>query len=302
MITDIPRPKDFENTGISLLSIAWENAVQLSLSLQDAKTYGVKKSREKRYWQSAQTELATSIALVQQAVEFLLKARIVSVSPYLLISGTPREWPKGCNLKDTVFADFYSIDAQDIVRTHDAVAHARLPVEMVVLFEKMRKLRNRIVHTIDKTLTVDVKEVIVAVLQISDWFFGPKQWLIVRRNKIENSPDATIYGGADNVALYSLAREVLNVVGVLGEADVQRFFGFSKKARRYICPNCALLCADFDLLPNLAFLVPNTPTSNRVFCSICFQEASVLRENCGEDDCKGNVLSAEDKCCLTCYR
>lgn len=66
--------------------------------------------------------LSSSLSLVQQAIEFFLKGAIVDTSPYLLIVDEPRNWPAGCSMQDIPFANFRTLDAQDLPRVHDTVA------------------------------------------------------------------------------------------------------------------------------------------------------------------------------------
>ena len=166
MIIDIPREADYEKTALDLLNLAWESVLKLAVELDEAKDYG-NDVAEDIYWNACQSQLATAASLVQQGFEFLLKGKIIAVSPYLLINGTPRDWPKGCTKADTPFAKFYSIDAQDLVRVHDTVANNRLPENIVTLFEDMRTLRNSIMHTVDSRLKVEVKQVVCAILELS---------------------------------------------------------------------------------------------------------------------------------------
>jgi hypothetical protein len=301
MITNIPTEADYENTALPLLNLAWENTIKFAVSLDEAKQFASESIPENDYWIACQSQLSTAVSLVQQATEFLLKARIASVSPYLLITGTPREWPKGCNSSDTPFADFYAIDAQDLIRAHDTVAATRLPDGMKILFEEMRKLRNSIMHTVDNRLKLEVKQVVAAILEISNWSVGSCKWIEIRREHIEHSPNSIAYEASSDQATYLLAREMMKAVDILDPTEAKRFFGFDKKQRRYICPACASDCEDLEFQPNLAFLLPNEPSSTNLHCFLCGNDFAVIRKNCPEDDCKGNVLSGDDECCLTCF-
>lgn len=305
MITDIPTQTDYENTALRLLNLAWENTVTLVVNLDYAKNYDKHNSfPEKDYWDACQSQLSTAVSLVQQAFEFFLKAKIITVSPYLLISGTSRDWPKGCDKRDIPFAEFYTIDAQDLIRTHNTVSTTVLSPDMKELFESMRKIRNSIMHTVDKRLKLEVKQVVCAILEISAWFVGPCKWIETRREHLRKSPNSIAYEyeWSDSETCF-LAMEITKVVDILKPVEVSRFFGFNKKHRRYICPLCSRNCSDADLQPNLAFLVPNTSTSTNLHCYLCSQDFSIIRKQCTKKGCKGNVLADEkyDEKCLTCY-
>jgi hypothetical protein len=107
VILDIPTTEDFVDSGTSFLNLAWDAAVDLLLNLTDA---SVDESDDDgtitdEYWRRAQRPLSTAVTLAQQGAEFLLKSRIAAVSPFLLFSGLPREWPKACDKSDVSFAD-----------------------------------------------------------------------------------------------------------------------------------------------------------------------------------------------------
>lgn len=299
MITHIPSSGDYEKSALSMLNLSWEMALELAIQLDEAKEDD-NEVEEADYWAACHTQLTTSISLVQQALDFQLKARIAAISPYLLIAGPPKDWPKGCHTKDIPFADFYAIEAQDLIRAHDTVSDQRVPEEIRQLFENLRKLRNSIMHTVDERLKVEVPQVIIAVLKISNWCIGCGKWIDVRRRQIEESPSSVAYAAYSDHAMFLIARELLKIVEILKPSDVKCFLGIDKNQRRYICPVCASECSEDDIEPNLAFLVPNTPISTNVHCYICDEDYAVLRRHCSAPDCKGDVIWVDEMKCLTC--
>ena len=114
MITVLPTPTEFQDSATALLNLAWDYAARLLRDLDEAKRYGAEDD-DASYWSFAGRHLATGLALAHQGAEFLLKGRIASVSPYLLIGSSPRDWPRNCSKVDTPFAEFRTIDAQDLV-------------------------------------------------------------------------------------------------------------------------------------------------------------------------------------------
>jgi hypothetical protein len=131
MILDLPTKAEFDNNGVAFLNLAWQSVLSTAFGLpeQPVETMGQDATAEEHreaeeedrrwaeavesYWQASQQELATAVALAQQGTEFLLKGKIAAVSPLLLISGDPKDWPGGCDKNDIPFADFKTIDAQD---------------------------------------------------------------------------------------------------------------------------------------------------------------------------------------------
>ena len=110
-----------------------------------------------------------------------------------------------------------------------------------------------------------------------------------------------------------LACEINLVVDLLKPTEVDKYFNFNKKQRRYICPVCyeEAFSEDFvhtglsDRIPKLAQLKPNRPTSTSVYCIVCNEDSIVAREDCS---CRGNVIKIEEGYeiekgygrCLTC--
>jgi hypothetical protein len=91
VITDIPTPDDFNQSGIAFLNLAWDSASQLAFYFDEAKTeiWDEENDVTDEYWAAAQRPLATAVTLVQQGFEFLLKSRIAAIcdSPPLSDSG-----------------------------------------------------------------------------------------------------------------------------------------------------------------------------------------------------------------------
>lgn len=81
-----------------------------------------------------------------------------------------------------------------------------------------------------------------------------------------------------------------------------RFFGVPKQ-RQYICPNCTYsLARNSGLVPDTSVLRPNTPESTGVWCFVCDETQEVVRIECPDADCKGNVVSVDWTQCLSCGR
>lgn len=299
MIIDVPTSKDFEQSGIGFLNLAWSNALDLLINLDDwgFGEEGKHGAGREEYWQSGQRLLATAAALAQQGTELLLKARIAAVSPFLLLSGDPDKWPSGCNKKDIAFADFRTIDAQDLIRAHDTVCSVRLSERFKQSFESLRHLRNCIFHTVDHRIKVKVDDVVRTILSTSHNLVGPKQWLSKRRESLRSSP----VGASDEgeFVMYGMVREIKKLVSTLATSELDEFLGIKRKARWYLCQSCNWACADCDIEANCAQLVPNTPTSTNLHCFACGKDTPVVRQNCGIDNCKSNVIAVfEGYCCL----
>lgn len=302
MISDIPTPSDFEATGLSLLNLAWDTVSSLYLhaELSEMETWDDDGQVTDEFWKAAHQPLSNAQALIHQGVEFLLKARIVEVSPYLLLDRSIREWPKGSNVQDTAYAEFRTIDAQDLVRVHDTVTANRLDPVFSQRIDDSRRTRNAFTHSVDKRMRHSPENLWLAVLDISHHLIGPEKWIPARRQYLEAVPRSVAFR-ADGT-LTELSWECTHLLAKLKPAEARLFLGVEPKARWYICYNCSIECSDAGRRPETAQLKPNKPDSGTVYCFVCGVEEKVRRIDCTRGPCKGNVVHDEDSICLTCYQ
>ena len=301
MIINIPTGEDFRVSGIAYLNLSWDSVLQLVLDLDylDAYQWDDDGTVKDEYWLRAQRPLAVSVSLLQQATEFLLKSRIAEVSPYLLLDGSPRDWPRSCNQKDTSFAAFKTIDPQDLVRAHDTVVSPRLTAEFVTHCDRWRSVRNTIMHTVDRSLRFTAAEVASSIVEVAENLIGPRSWWEIRESFLEAGANSVLYS-SDHVRGL-LAFEALKIIDMFKPAQLKRYFGFNPRQRRYYCYDCQLESGDFDLDATTAQLDPNTSTSTTVYCFVCRKRFRVIRRKCTRSDCPGNVI-APDGMCLTCFK
>lgn len=301
MITDIPDKEDFLQSGLSMLNLAWDAVARLFIDLDyaDLDAEGEEELTKKAYWKAAQHPISVALALAQQGIELLLKGRIAEVSPFLLLTG-PRDWPSGCNDKDTPFADFRTIEAHELIRIHDAVVRERLSGSFKSQFENIRRLRNTVFHSVDKRLRPTAEDVLRVVLEAVHCLYEPRSWIRLRRDYLERTPNSIAYSSPGSELI--LITEALHAISILKPFETKKYLGFRKNRRRYICYTCALNCSDADLEPKIAVLDPNSPDSTTLYCFVCDKHYAVVREKCTNAGCQGNVIDAEDRICLSCYK
>jgi len=301
VIIDTPTPADFEATATSLLNLAWDTVSTLSHHAEQSELEALDECGEvsDEYWEAAQKPLGNAQALVQQGIEFLLKARIAEVSPFLLLDRSVRDWPKDSALHDTRYAEFRTVDAQDLVRLFNTVRPERLDPTFVQKIEEQRKTRNAFIHSVDKSQRHHPQNLWRTVLDVSHHLIGPAKWIGIRRTYLESTP-ASIAFSSDEV-IVELAWESEQLLAMLKPSEQAFYLGIALKVRRYICYHCALDCRDSDIQPRTAQLHPNSPASTSVFCFMCEQSQAVRRLPCTASGCKGNVIEDHDSVCLTCF-
>lgn len=293
MIVDVPAPADFRASGEELLNVAWGLVMELYYHLSEAGDLGRHPDPEEmeRFWNAGGRTVATALVLTHQASDSLLQAAVAEVSPYLLIAGAAREWPRQCHKENKSFSDFRTHDSQDLPRVHDTVASVRLNQQYLVVLDELRRTRNRAVHTVDPGLEIEPVRVLRFILSIAHEMLDRK-WTVIRGRYLENYP-LSILHSSDHVDEWQLPFEISRAVDLLKPADVRLFFEIDKKQRRYLCQKCT---KDTDW--HTALLVPNEADATRVRCFVCGTEEDVVRSDCQGGDCQGNVLA--NGRCLTC--
>lgn len=299
MVLNIPTPNDFYQSGKELFNFAWDATSRLLIDLDQAEDFGFDKTEvSDNYWIAARRTLTTSMTIVQQGVELILKGKIAEISPYLLISGVPSQWPSPYERKDVEFAEFRTVDAQDLIRILDTFSPATLSPEFSERFHALRERRNVMMHSVAGNISISVIEVVDAILYMHRTMFPDENWGTVRRAFLDISPDSEIGGG--EFSTNRTCWEMSLVRDLLKPAEVLSYLRIDKKQRAYLCPAClwaANTDGGFDY--KLAVLHPKSPDATRLYCTVCNIEHVVIREDCGQSGCLGNVISEEGGC-LTC--
>jgi len=298
MITSLPRAEDFYQSGKELLDFAWDIVSTLLRDIDEAIEHFDVDTDEvtEEYWIAAKSRLSTALAITQQGTEFILKGKIVSISPYLLIADSPSKWPSPYTANEINFSKFRTIDAQDLIRVLDTFSVQSLPQDFVVKFHSLREKRNTIIHSINKQLVVEVKEVIESILFIHKSLFPNENWASIRLKFLSNTPESGL--DANEYSTNIVCWEVSLIMKLLTPSEIRKYFGIATKQRKYICPKCyynANTDAGFDY--KFATLQPKGPKSTSLFCPVCNENHVVIRQQC--EYCPGNVLSNEEEC-LTC--
>lgn len=293
MIVDPPTATEFRDSGVAMLNLAWDYAAQLLRDLDDAKHHDTED--EKAYWAEARRYLATALTLTHQGAEFLLKSRITSVSPFLLIARSPRDWPKGSHRTDTPFAEFRTIDAQDLITVHDTFCAQRLAPSFAQELEALRRKRNSITHTLDRRLEVGVEDVLTSILIVYSNLCPDEYWVHTRAQYLSGHP-LTVLHSDDHVNGLTVWEFTL-VTEVLQPAAMKRFFNFHKRRKRYICLHCHAASGDMELFPRSSNLGEDKKVTT---CFVCSCSEAILRKRCSDPKCPGDLKTTDDEVCLSC--
>ena len=317
MITDIPTAEEFRLNGLEFLNLAWDNMLKTQHEkerLDGFKRFNGLQDLEEDQRQTkldllnkrAQQSLSVGVALAQQGSEFLLKSKIASVSPFLLIScEPPSRWPTAQDESLRVpFANFKTIDATELVRVHNTACAEKLPERFVIQFERLRKVRNSVMHSVDKQRSLTARDIALAILDAVDTLIGACSWQPIRQQFTLERYEVNWLSYHRAIATGELSNETAFVIDdLLQPAEVKRFYDFNVKQRRYSCPFCSQGYRSRDGKP-LAQLKPNEPTSTKIHCITCCDSFDVVRSDCPQENCPGNVIHHGEAAamCLTCEK
>ena len=266
---DLPKAEEFSDAGKELLDFSWNVVATLLTDIDEAPEYGIGPDEiSDSYWKAAKRRLSTALSTTQQGAEFCLKGRIAEISPFLLITDSPPKQPFPYDGGNIVFSDFRTIDARDLLRVLDTFAPQPMSEDFARQFHELREKRNKIIHAVDKRITVNVTEVLETILFMHSSLFPSENWASVRLRFLEDAPDAEL--GAYEFARNVVCREISIVIDLLKPSKVKRFFKIDKKQRRYICPRCiGEANTDVGFEFKLAVLDPRGPQSTSLYCPVC---------------------------------
>ena len=314
MILDFPTKRDFFGAANDYLNSSWGSVIELLSEFEELGSTIEDSDHEeesKRYWSSAKQTLISATALIQQAVEFYIKGKISDVSPYLLISGNPQSWPKGCNKKDVEFSSFRTLDAQDLLKVHDTVCEIKFSDKFIQRYDELRIFRNKVMHTVDKSLDIRPEEVIAFILFAHDYFSESDVWFKSRERYLEQTPANSMKTIQDddeneNYILFSLLKEFRIVTEVLTPSQLKQYIAFDKKAKCIHCPNCLKKASqmyfwDTAFIDECGETYQEIDKSGSFECALCQHEGNTIKRKCEEEGCEGEYLDGSTGICFSCF-
>ncbi len=300
MITNLPTYDDFEIVAkecfiqaFNLLFKVFDNYEEYN----DEVIHDEVKLEE--LWKYNNGTLRTSIILLHQGIETYLKGVVVRTSPFLLVEQKASDWPTLPKSLDKDYDTLFTIAGENLLHTFCAVTEIVVTTEMISFIESVRQKRNKAIHGASK-LTTTAKDLLQDILQAYTYFFGKDKWFIDLKDFNYQNP---LFGYFDWEYEDLMSYKYLDFVeSILGIKQLNKYISFNTNGRRYFCPSCKneIDHKYGDLKSKWAFLNPNSPSSTLIHCINCNKENTVIREECKEEDCKGNVID-EDDICLTCY-
>lgn len=285
MIIEVPDAVELRQTGLGLLNLAWSTTLVLYRESRDEMLTDLSLTGE--YWQHAQFQLSNALVVIDQAVETLVKARIASVSPYLILSDGAAAWRnKASETGDIPFSTLKTVGGEQLFRTHNCIVGERLDRGFEVFFDGLRRSRNIIMHQPNASGPVTPSTPFTYVTRALAFLCPDLRWMDVRLKYLNRHPLTVPF---DDAVYEELHKETKFLIEQLPPSALMQCFLYDAARLRYVCPNCA---------GRFAQLASNDPRETSLACIVCGGRFDVERVACDRHPCDCNVL--HHKHCLQC--
>lgn len=295
MIIEIPEPSDFFDQGKELFVSSWKTIITLLQDVEYGNEYADELDfYEPEYWQKSFRYLSLALSTIQHGVELTLKGIICEASPFLLISSHNFSWSSYST--DIEFSEFKTLDASKLLEVCKKVSKHPFTIEFNKKYKEMRKLRNKVMHSINKNVKENAEDVLDTLLFMHSNLFPRESWIKTRSSCLMNEPSNII--GADEFSTNRLSFELELAISRLPTDKVKMYFNVDKNLHAYYCPEC-YYCANTDggFEHKLARFTSNAPDCTTLYCPVCDQDYEIERGVCYS--CSGQILS-KNGLCLEC--
>jgi hypothetical protein len=295
MITNLPTSTDFENVAKQCLMQAFNVVYEIDKDL----VYVNDVPRED-VWEYHLGDLSTSLILVYQAIESLMKARICQESTLLLIDLKRTDWPTMPDQADKDFNELFTIGGEALQKTYAAaISPVKADNALMKFIDDIRLTRNKIIHGVSREY-LDPEYLIEIILNTYTYFLGKDSWWLTIRELHINNPIFGFFN--NNYEEANLIEKLDYVEEIIEQSEFRKHFSLDLKSRRYYCPWCqsSLAEEEGDLETQWGLLIPQMiKGATEIKCVNCQRVQPVTRQKCNQPDCKGDVISDEGVC-LTC--
>lgn len=245
---NIPTHHDLHLDGYALLYTSWEQMIDyLNIILFDNNYGGNEAEKKIVFYENLyvldknpimKRKLATSFVLAQQGAELLLKSKICSVSPMLLLSKSSlKNYESSSSSESLSFSDLTTINAGDLIKTYNKNCSEELPNSLTLKFNEFRKHRNSFSHFLATPSIGMVRNLMEYILLLNDVFGGGVNFLHKRKlNSVYLDHIIPEFFEFDLVL--NLQSEFNLAIRFLDEQKVKRFFGINIDKELIFCETC----------------------------------------------------------------
>lgn len=244
MIINLPAPRALDATALKLFFRAWQGIV---LALRDFdemhdgsigdwfdSTEDLYAEERAQYIEEAQEDFHALASMSQQANELALKARIASVSPYLLLLNSDVKLKNGS--EPIEFASLRTLDAVDLPKAVNTLTPTPVSESYQQRYSEMRIQRNRYSHLGDTSAVLDPITLCATLTEQYLELWPDGAWLLDRI--------ASTYGreGFFQGKHWSPLQEILHLTdydrALIPPATFKKLFTVKKADVRFGCFTC----------------------------------------------------------------
>lgn len=308
MILNIPSKLDFEIVAKENLTQAFNLLFKVYKNYID---YDDEIIREEvtidNLWTHHNGTLRTSLILLYQAIEGLMKATICDTSPLLLLDKPRKDWPSLPNDENKDFDNLYTIGGESLLTTFCATnSKIHIDASLINFIEEIRQKRNHIIHGSTSAI-ITANYIIESILKTFTIWVGKDLWLTELKTNLLENP---LFGYFDSDYESAYSYQYLDfALFLLGKNILSKHIRTDIKGRAYYCPKCKydIESEDDRFESKWAFLDPNKPASTKLTCANCNTSFDIIRDKCNNKGCKGNVLYNDEDFngtgifCLACF-
>jgi hypothetical protein len=295
VIINIPSAESLNEIALRLHFSAWSSLVDIRFDFDRAfepssDPFGSEWSDEwEAYLVACQSELQSICTLIQQSNELALRAKICSVSPFLLLVGSDRKFSS--TPKDVDFSEFRTVDAVELPGAVNTLCSDQLSDKFIQSYNEIRSLRNKIAHLGYLSRQFSPEELLhILVAQYIELWNGRK-WLNDRvrfaaQTRLAFFHDES-HSSVENEVMYELPYDLR----IFNNSEFKQLFEHAKQSKRYLCHYCiASATTQYTTLEDLcecetSFLEKKSKTLHCMMCGRDFRVSQKLCEECG-----GNVI------------
>ena len=300
MITNVPTADGLNQIALRLYFTAWVSLGKIyeDFSIFTDTTHGWSSDwpdlQFKEEWLdyviACQPDLQSICSIIQQSQELALKARICTVSPYLLLLRNDARFSQ--TVKDIDFNTLRTLDAVELPGAVNTFCERSVSQKFILAYDQVRTLRNQIAHLgISSTYLQPIDIVGILVSYFAE-IWPARMWLQDRIHFATTSRLGFFHDGSNTSATMEVMHELPYIFGLMQPAEFKRLFSHNKKTKRYLCPSCmddaSVDYANFDKNEcKTGFLIED---GTRLICIMCTETFEVKMDLCGADRCRKGVV------------
>lgn len=259
--------------------------------------------QRRQYYAHAKAEVETVCTLACQAAELALKAKICEVSPFLLLLGSDIKFKASITQVD--FTDLRTIDAVDLIQTVNAVCSQQLSPQFAAKFDQFRQWRNKIMHQGTTAVALDPMDVARAMADQYAELWPQRDLIAEWLSYLSRTRSSFFHDHKWSTPHMELVEMYDAFFNTLADRQVTRVTGLQEKnTRRYVCHECVYAGSlDNSGFSQSEFMTCYLEDKSTLRCMACTGQFAVVRHDCHNDTCKGNVICASglyEGMCHTC--